>query len=536
MTNAADLSTPQTLPEPAPKRRGPAFLQALQGIVRDPNPIFVKEIRTVFRMNLFAGFLGGSAFLIGLGMLLAGLVGMSEHAQPATMGRVLFHLYFGLALAVVTLVGPAFGASAITAEHEQRTYEALLLSGLSPARIVLGKFAAALASVGSVLVAFLPAVGIVFFFGGVTPLHVFFAYGELVLWLIPTLALGVALSARLRSTRIAIILSMLISAPATLAVVFALAGAVYAARNAWGVSMEGPFWPADALAMRPLSLDTLVYCVGCPAFLSLSLASFFLTTAIVALRGEVEDRGMPMKIWSLGFLACLPFFLAALSFLETSSDVEARAIALTASCGGPLLLYTFVFMNEPARALRRAPVFLRDKIAAFVGSGAGPTLRFAIATMLGFAAIVSAVPWAIGHISGAWDPRADSVAALLLLGHATYGFFLCAFGAWLRIRLKNGLAARMVVGAALFITFGAMWTLTILQEFGPPGGRHESIYTIPAATAFSLMEHQGWKPWAYFVPLGLAALAGLASWISVEKAHASAVHRARTRNPPASPS
>ena len=69
---------------------------------------------------------------------------LSVTAEPAKVGVGVFHTFFSLAFAIVTWVGPAVAANTIASEKSGRTWEALLLTGLRPARIARGKFLAAL--------------------------------------------------------------------------------------------------------------------------------------------------------------------------------------------------------------------------------------------------------------------------------------------------------------------------------------------------------------------------------------------------------
>src|SRR5215831_414468 len=84
--------------------------------LRDPNPILVKELRATLRTNLFVRFLYLSTGLLGLIVLVTGAAVASGDMTPATVGQLVFQLFFGTALLVISLVAPGYASAAITAE------------------------------------------------------------------------------------------------------------------------------------------------------------------------------------------------------------------------------------------------------------------------------------------------------------------------------------------------------------------------------------------------------------------------------------
>ncbi|PMU64969.1 ABC transporter permease, partial [Pseudomonas sp. FW215-L2] len=80
---------------------------------------------------------------------------------------------------VVTLVGPAVAANSIASEREGKTWEAVLLTGLTPKNIARGKFMAAYTTIAIYIVVLAPVGALSFLFGGVTATDVVTAFAFL---------------------------------------------------------------------------------------------------------------------------------------------------------------------------------------------------------------------------------------------------------------------------------------------------------------------------------------------------------------------
>jgi ABC-type transport system involved in multi-copper enzyme maturation permease subunit len=92
-----------------------------------------------------------------------------QDVVAAHRGSVVF---FALSLALVTLattIAPIAAAATLNRERDGRATEVILLTGLSPLTVVLGKLAAALARTLLVVAAALPTVAVAWLFGGVAP-------------------------------------------------------------------------------------------------------------------------------------------------------------------------------------------------------------------------------------------------------------------------------------------------------------------------------------------------------------------------------
>lgn len=431
---------------------------ALIGLVEDPNPILLKELRATFRTALFVRFLYIAVGLVSLLVLSVGAVAASGELPPATVGQVVFQLFFGTTLFVICLIAPGYAATAITAEREQRTWESLQLSGMNAARIVRGKFLAAYASIALVIVSLAPVSGIGFLFGGVSPTQVVVGLLSMLVALAPAIAFGIALSARLPSTRLAIVLATLVYLPMSFVGVFMMAGFGDVAHREWHLSMQGPFFYTDAFTTRAGEWDTwaillggTIYAVGMPVW-------FLLASAIAGVRPAAENRAAPLKHWAIVMtLTTAAVCLAATLAMGSARDMGKMSLVALSAVGLLIGFYALLFGNEPPLpprpyevALRRAPAWRRA--LALVGPGAAGTLRFSAALIVVTAALCFVATVAPRHLlhptwseGVPWTLAAFAIAA----GLATVSLFAAAFGTLMRLVLRHGLAARVVTSAVI---------------------------------------------------------------------------------------
>ena len=454
-TSTTDATTGATTNVAPPPR--PSFGQRLRRLTEDPNPILVKELRTILRTPLFVRFLYLSTGLVALLVVGIGGGAASGSQPPAEVGQVLFQVFFSIALAILCLVAPAHAATSLTNERETGTYESLVLTGMDPARIVWGKFLASYAVFALVLVAFSPVVGIAFLFGGTSPWHVLLGFYGLLLVLGPAVALGVALSARLRSTRVSILLALLVFVPFASFATGILTAFGEVSRREWGTSMEGPFWFTEALASRFTEPDTFLLLGVLPLYTCGMTVWFLLASAIAGVRPAAEDRSTPFKLWALAAVAGLVAIVFGVITLFDRHDAPEASVGVMAFTGFALVQLATLFTNEPPLPprlweMRQESRGRIAKLAGLFGPGAAPTARFGALVIL-LATFGSALAAGLGrHVAyPTHDEHAQADAALLVLaaGYAAVGLFVQMFGAWLRIVLRSGVASRVIALSTL---------------------------------------------------------------------------------------
>lgn len=139
-------------------------------------PLLAKEFRTYIR-----GTRSGVLVAVYVGLLLlalillyrsvAGQVGMGAPLVSAQIGQALF---IGLSLAVQVLtvfLAPAMTVNTISSEHENGTFDVLMMTPASAVHVLLSKLLVALAFIGVLLIAALPLFSVIVLFGGVNLAH-----------------------------------------------------------------------------------------------------------------------------------------------------------------------------------------------------------------------------------------------------------------------------------------------------------------------------------------------------------------------------
>ncbi|MCA9612353.1 MAG: ABC transporter permease [Polyangiales bacterium] len=455
MSAPTEAATAPTAPVAPPPRRG--LGARLRALTEDPNPILVKELRTILRTPLFVRFLYLSTGLVALLVVGIGGGAASGSQPPAEVGQVLFQVFFSIALAILCLVAPAHAATSLTNEREIGTYESLVLTGMDPARIVWGKFLASYAVFALVLVAFSPVVGIAFLFGGTSPWHVLLGFYGLLLALGPAVALGVALSARLRSTRVSILLALLVFVPFAGFGTGMLTAFGELSQREWGTSMEGPFWFTEALASRFFEPDTFLLLGVLPLYLTAMVVWFLLASAIAGVRPAAEDRSTPFKLWALAAVTGLVVIVFGVVTLFDRHDIPEGSVGVVAFTGFAMIQLATLFANEPPLPprlweLRQESRGRLAKLAGLFGPGAAPTARFgALIVLLATFGPALAGGIARHYVFPTHDEHAQADASLLVLaaGYAAVGLFTLMFGTWLRIVLRSGVASRVIALSTL---------------------------------------------------------------------------------------
>ncbi|MCU0692419.1 MAG: ABC transporter permease [Polyangiaceae bacterium] len=417
-----------------------------------------------------------------VGLLACAIGGiMSVTADPATTGITLFHTFFSVAFFVVTLVGPALAANSVASEREGRTWEAVILTGLSPKLIARGKFLSAFTSISLYIVMLAPVGALPFLFGGVTALEVVVAFVFLLLFALLSVAFGLAISSALASGRTAIVLTLLLAFPITLTAYLGLGlGLSFAAHEAWpGVLGGPPVWLPTAYERAPFSLEYVTFLVLIPIASVALPAWFFYEITVANLTSPTEDRATGLKRW---FAVMTPLVTGAATIpvatIPTSEPHVGFAIA--ASIVFVFLTFCiFVFHGDAIGPSRRVLVHWERTRAGWVTRFFGPgvmktmTLQLVMGAsgLLLIGATGVAVAWLSPHV-----PATDRVGEVERIAWfveyaATYFVFMVGFAAWVRTKASTPGIARVMLLVAIFVTAAGPWIVAaiagIISEGGP---------------------------------------------------------------------
>jgi len=542
-TSGAFASSPGNAPRP-PSR----LVTLLRKPFQDPDPILLKELRATFRTPGFIRFLYLATALVGLSVVGGGATMASGNTAPAEAGRNVFQIFFSLLLGVICLVAPGFAATAITSEREAHTYESLLLSGMTGTRIVLGKLIAYFASVGLVVVAIAPVVGVAFLFGGISPLAVLVGFLWISMVLGVCIAFGISVSAHVQTTRVAIVITTIIAVPVAMMMTSSMLGFGEVATSTWGITVGGPFWFADAFAQRVDQLDTWALLGFAPLYVFGMPTWFFVASAVAGVVPPSDDRSTALKVWALAavLLGAITFALPGY-FLGSPSDSGGAAVAGAMSAMTLLYFAALVLCNEPPLppALRAHPSMLR-RVLAVIGPGASGTLRFTIALIvIGSFTICGAacLAYHLGHPSLYWGTQYDESLLAIAVGQSCVASCFAALATTLRLLLRSGASARVLAIATFVAIFLVAITLTTLLDVGALDQLDARVHPLLALTPFGpamcatviagindvtdprLIEH-----WSMIGVAGVGyGMVTIAMWIFVEMrvAHAKRIVAAR---------
>ena len=165
------------------------------------NPILEKEIRT--RLRGARAFQLLFAYVLLQVLIIGGLILMSEAMRSdvplGEIGQSFWAMTFWMQLGLVTLITPGLTSGLLVAEREQQTLDTILLTGLKPADIVVGKLCSIALFIIWLLVGSLPVTAIVFLTGGVAPSEILLAYVLLTFSAMVYGSIGIACSAVAKS-------------------------------------------------------------------------------------------------------------------------------------------------------------------------------------------------------------------------------------------------------------------------------------------------------------------------------------------------
>ncbi len=469
----------------------------------EPNAIWMREMRQSARLGRTPWILFGLSLTISLLMCSIGGLAATENTSPASLGGALFQTFFSIAVFVVMVVGPTVAANSIASEREGRTWEAVLLTGLSPKDIARGKFVAAYTSIAMHIVVLAPVGALPFLFGGVTPVEVIVAFAFLFVFAALAVAFGLAVSSLMSSLRGAIVLTLILAICLGPLLYFLFGfGASFTIHKLWKDVPEGfPVWLPLAYTRAPFGLEYLLLLVAVPLLLILVPSWFLYEVTIANLTGETDDRSTGLKLW---FLASTPLIALACALpgavaMEDGERMKwsvAGESFFAAYAGFCALLFAF----DPAGPSRRVLVHWRRMRAGvmrrFFGPGMPKTASLVVLMcFLGLLAI-PAIDMAMLYIQPAASPtstaswtyytpyvvtRSDRLSQIFVFGAYCAPYFVFTMGlvAYFRSRGHTAWIARLIAGGILFLAAAGPWVIAAIG--GVVTSTHDDTWLVVAA-------------------------------------------------------
>jgi len=293
------------------------------------NPVFLKELRQALRGRTFAILFPAT---VAIAVALAITVIVDSHPRGNLGPQVFMPVVTVLGVAVLGLV-PFSTFQSMAGEWDEGTQDLLVLSHLSPLRIVLGKLLTAAVEAGLYVCAFLPLLLFTFLLSGVDVRDVLFLVGGLYAssLAMSCVAMSLAGLSRVRFWRV-----ILLAALAGIGLLALIGGYEVAEQFV----LRGRGLGSASASDEVLALVSLVTGVG-------SLAFAFAATRIAH---PEDDRSGPVRITLTSLLTALLAWLA----LDPTGSIRTPQVTQVAMVLGVLTaVFAVFFVTEPERLPRR---------------------------------------------------------------------------------------------------------------------------------------------------------------------------------------
>ncbi len=466
-----------------------------QRMTAEPNAIWMREMRQSARLGRTPWILFSLTLSISLIMCAIGGIAASGDTSPASLGQGLFQGFFSIAYFVVTIVGPAIAANSIASEREGRTWEAVLLTGLTPKEIARGKFMAAYTSIALYVVVLAPVGALSFLFGGVTAGEVVTAFAFLFLLAALTVAFGLAVSSLMASLRGAIVLTLILAIiiGPFLYGMFGFSASV-AIHSVWNEMPEAsPIWLPLAYERATFGIEYVTLLIVLPLLLIIVPAWFLYETTISNLTGGSDDRSRGLKRWFFVSTPLIAAVCAVPSALASgSSDRAAFACTGISAFAMHITFCAFLFAFEPHGPSRRVRIHWRQEGAGPIRRFFGPGLMKAmtlvtIMGLIGIAAIamIDAALLDIygpATVAGTTGHAVDIQKIFLWAAYtALFSVFMIGLVAWLRARDNTPWVSRMIAAAIVFLIAALPWVIVAIGSVAHSSGSSEDDWLIAGA-------------------------------------------------------
>lgn len=461
----------------------------------DPNPVWMREMRQSLRLRRTPIILAALTSLIAL--IVCSIGGLaSVRTRPDRVGGELYQVFFSLAFAVVAWLAPAVAATTIANERNGRTWEALLLSGLTPGAVARGKFFSALTYISLYVVMLAPVGAVPLLFGGVTAIDVVAAFGLLLLISIVAVTFGLSLSSKFESTTSALVVTLLLAVPLSV-LVFTVFGPLMGelANDAWsGVPDDVPVWLPMSYARVDFGIEYLTFLVLVPAGLFLFPAWFFYEVTVANLLSPSDDRSSPLRRWFL--VTSLGLTFTALAVTLSVRDTPSAAAFI-----GMLVTYfhytfaAFVFAGEPVAPSQRVRTHWDRERVGWLVRQLGPGTVPATAALMLVLAICIPLQGAVGSLAELLEPgsssRQDVRYGLYLLAFVIYavgfGVFQAGAAAWLRSRASGASRPRLLLAAIIFAAMVGPWIAMAIGGMLSDTRDRTYLLAAPSPTYFAVV-------------------------------------------------
>ena len=256
------MTAKTTTAPPTPRRRWAGLFN---------NPVTMKELRG--RMRGHRAFAVLTLYLVVLSAAISFvyLIYLSSTSMPSstmarTTGKGLFTAVLGVQIVLVTFIGPAFTAGAISGERERQTFDLLRTTLLSADAFVLGKLISALSYIFLLVVVSIPLQSLAFLLGGLSPVELVLSQVLVLITAVPYALYGLWCSSAMRSTLTATVATF----AGTLFLTFGIPMLAFVAIMMLGFTGFSIGTPGPALEMVLIYVGLVIAATNLPATLVVS--------------------------------------------------------------------------------------------------------------------------------------------------------------------------------------------------------------------------------------------------------------------------
>jgi ABC-type transport system involved in multi-copper enzyme maturation permease subunit len=465
---------------------------ALRTALEHPNPVWMREMRQSARLSRTPIILALLTILTTLVIAAVGGVGASN-SDPATVGAILFHTFFSLGYAIVTWIGPGVAAMTIASERSGRTWETVLLTGMSARQVARGKFASAFTYIAMYVVMLAPVGALSFLFGGVSALDVTLAFLYLFLFAALSVGFGLSISSAINNPTVAMLVTVPIAAVLSLGVYLILGVALsMAVHSYWpGVAQGAPVWLPTAYTRADFGWLYVLLLVATPLTLAGVVGWLFYELTAANIAQQNDDRSSGLRRWFAVVTPLLVLVFLIPRTMETNRDDMWQSFVLAMGATQCFLgVVLFLVAGEPlARSPRVEWAFRKSKasrLRKFLGPGIERALLLVL--MLGGVALVSLVAAGVWqeHLNHAATGLPDPARVACVLSFGGYALcfllFLTGFVLYVRARSQSGAAPRVLFVLVVFVANAGPWL--VLAMAGMLARVHEVMWLAAPSPAF----------------------------------------------------
>ena len=220
------------------------------------NPVISMELRLRMRSKKTPWII--SLYLIALGVIVFLYILLEANNRGyfnPNSSRDMFIILSFIQFALISLVTPGLTAGVISSEREKQTLNILLTTGLTPAKIILGKWLSSLSFMLLVIFSTMPVYSIVFLYGGISPRELMAVFGLYLIGMLAIGSFGVLFSTLFKRTGVATVVTYttIIVYTAITAFLPGIISSFYYMYNQGTARVTVPNWPDYFYSINPIT-------------------------------------------------------------------------------------------------------------------------------------------------------------------------------------------------------------------------------------------------------------------------------------------